>query len=76
MSTKDALTPSVAQRFARRARVYTCAYFSLAFGDDTSNIGENMSPDVIKNMVTKFKTHRCTHDFDGKYIKSEIVSDV
>ena len=76
MSTHNALTKLVVRRFARRARAYTCTYYSLAFGDDTNNTtGEKMSPEVIEKMVTAFKTHRCALNFDGKFIKTEGTSD-
>ena len=76
MSTHNALTKLVIRRFARRARAYTCAYYSLAFGDDTNNnTGEKMSPAVIEKMVTAFKTHTCALDFDRKFIKTESTSN-
>ena len=76
MSTHNALTKLVVHRFATPARAYTCAYYSLASGDDThNNTGEKMSPEVIEKMVTAFKTHRCALDFDGKFIKTESTSN-
>ena len=70
MST-NVLTTQIVRRFARRARGYTCAYYSLAFGDDQFNTGEKMSPEVIERLVMEFKTHRSALGFDGKYIKQE-----
>ena len=42
--SSDVLTIEIVRRFARRARAYTCAYYSIEYGDDEANTGEKMSP--------------------------------
>ena len=58
------------------ASKYTCAYYSFEHGDDEKNTDEKISPDIIEKMVTEFKTHRYTLDFDGKFIKTKNRQDM
>ena len=69
--SKDVQTKIMVRRFAWQAKAYTCAYYSFEHGDNEKNTGEKISPNIIEKMVTEFKTHRFTLDFDGKFIKTE-----
>lgn len=70
--SREKLTKIIVRRFARRARGYTCVYYHLAYGNNKNNVGENISPTLIKSLVKAFKIHRCALDFEGKFIKVEV----
>ena len=55
------------RKFARRARNYILAYYSLTTGTDyTSPIPQ----EKIEKMMKQFKTHRSALDFDKGFVKA------
>jgi hypothetical protein len=81
--SRDLITQQRVQKFLRQARHYILGYHvlwqmkqgfiegsdSLELQDDNSN-SQAIIPAKLEQMVKKFKTHRCTMDFDHSFCKA------
>ena len=68
----DVITLMRIRKFAKRARQYLIAYHAIDSGQ--VNIIHSQSdrhgPVVVEKLIGKFRTHRCTMDFDFKFVIS------
>jgi hypothetical protein len=66
------------QNFSTRVRAYMLAYLALESQSEASTNAETTLSSTsiaakIEKMVKEFKTHRCTLDFDGSFVKSTVL---
>ncbi len=74
MFIEDKLTTSErVWKFSARARAYILAYLPLDQEGDTTSFGSIVMK--IEKMVNQFKSHRCTLDFNSRFIKSIVIYD-
>jgi len=60
------------RRFARRARQYICAYYSLQNGTEYQSA---IPQEKIERMMKKFRAHRSALDFDQGFITATVKGD-
>ena len=68
--SRERITKEVVRKFARRARGYTCAYYAFEYRNKNGEAqGEKISPQLIEQMVKRFKMHHSALDFEGNIVE-------
>ena len=69
----DRLSIQRIRKFAKRARSYILAYYSLNIDANNADYGD-LSPQIIERLAKSFKCHRSALDFDAGFINANLLN--